>query len=220
MSGIGQSITDANGDAALAVVVVTVSAGGLVPLRRLVRGLSAETPAAVVIAQHTAGSSVLPEILALDTRAPVSFAETGGRLQRGTVYVCPAERHVIVNPDATLALSSRARMNFFRPSGDWLFTSAAASYRERAVAIVLSGLQNDGALGSVAIHEAGGTVIVQDPGSCERPEMPSAAIATGAVDFVLAPDQIPIVLGRLLTQLDVDRCRAQWDAPFLSAMSS
>ena len=100
-------------------------------------------------------------------------------------------------------------------SGDWSFTSAAASFGERAFAIVMSGLQNDGANGSVAVHKAGGKVIVQDPESCERPEMPTAAIATGAVDFVLPPDQVPFVLRQLLQELDVDRCREQWDAPFL-----
>jgi len=219
MSGTEQSITDANEKAALAVIVISVSAGGLRPLRSLVRGIPPDMPAALVIAQHVAKESLLPEILALDTRNPVAFAKAGGRLRPGAIYVCPAQAHVIVNPDATLALSPRERVRFFRPNGDWLFTSAAASFRERAFAIVMSGLQDDGALGCVAIHKAGGTVIVQDPRSCERPEMPIAAIATGAVDFVLAPDQMPIVLGRLLGQLDVERCRARWDAPFLSADS-
>lgn len=214
MSGVEQSISDANQDPAVALVAVTASAGGLAPLRRFVRGLPAETPAAVVIAQHAAPGSILPEILAADTPAPVVFAESGRMLRRGTIYVCPAQQHVIVNPDATFALSSRERLRFVRPSGDWLFRSAAASFRERAFAIVMSGLCDDGALGTVAIREAGGTVIVQHPDSCERPEMPSAAIATGAVDFVLAPDQIPLVLRQLLSQLDLDRCKAQWEAPF------
>ena len=203
----------------MAVVVVTASAGGLAPLRSLVRGLPLVTPAAVVIAQHVAARSWLPEILAGDTCAPVAFAHAGARLRRGTIYVCPAQQHVVINPDATFALSSRERLSFFRPSGDWLFRSAAASFRERAFGIVMSGLRNDGALGSVAIREAGGTVIAQTPESCEQPEMPNAAISTGAVDFVLIPDEIPQVLRQLLGQLDVDRCKAQWDAPFLSAVS-
>jgi len=219
VSGIEQSITDATDDRAVAIVVVTLSAGGLTPLRSLVRGLTADTPAAVVVAQHVAGHSLLPEILAMETRAPVRFVEAGETLRLGTIYVCPPQQHVIVNPDATFALSSRERLKFFRPSGDWLFTSAAASFRERAVAIVLSGYQNDGALGSIAIREAGGTVIVQDPDTCDQPAMPRAAIAKGTVEFVLAPDQIPLVVRRLLAQLDIDRCKAQWDAPFLSAIS-
>jgi two-component system chemotaxis response regulator CheB len=219
VSGIEQSIADASDDAALAVIVITLSAGGLGPLRRLVRGIARDVPAAVVIAQHVAEHSLLPDILAGDTDAPVAFAVAGERLQRGAVYVCPAQLHLIVNPDATLTLSRRERLRFFRPSADWLFTSAAASFRERAFAIVMSGFKDDGARGCVAIREAGGKVIAQDPSSCERPGMPSAAIATGAVDFVLAPDQMPIVLNQLLSQLDLDRSKAQWDAPFLLAAS-
>src|SRR5690242_14972976 len=151
MSGIEQSITDATDKSAPVVIVVTLSAGGLGPLRRVVRGIPADVPAAVVIAQHIAEESLLPDILARDTRAPVEFAKAGARLYRGSIYVCPAQVHVIVNPDATLTLSARERLRFFRPSADWLFTSAAASFRERAVGIVMSGLQDDGARGCVAI---------------------------------------------------------------------
>jgi chemotaxis response regulator CheB len=215
MSGIEQSITDATDDSAPAVVVVTLSAGGLDPLRSFVRGIPTDAPAAVVIAQHIAEESLLPHILARDTRAKVAFAKAGERLNRGAIYVCPAQVHVIVNPDATLGLSRRERLRFFRPSADWLFTSAAASFRERTFAIVMSGLQDDGARGCVAIRQAGGTVIAQEPSSCERPAMPSAVIARGAVDFVLAPDQMPLVVTQLLARLDVERCKTQWNAPFL-----
>jgi two-component system, chemotaxis family, protein-glutamate methylesterase/glutaminase len=122
---------------------------------------------------------------------------------------------MIVNPDSSLTISRRERLQFFRPSADWLFASVAASFADRAFGVVLSGLQNDGALGVKALRAAGGTVVAQDPGSCERPQMPRAAIATGAVDFILAPDQMPIVLTQLLNRLDIRRCKAEWDAPFL-----
>ena len=83
------------------------------------------------------------------------------------------------------------RVRFFRPSGDWLFESASASFGARTVAIVLSGAQDDGARGAVAVRNAGGIVIVQDPATCDYPEMPSAAITTGAVRHVLAPKRSP-----------------------------
>jgi two-component system chemotaxis response regulator CheB len=215
MSRIARSIRDARSDAAMAVIVVSASAGALEPLRSFVRGIPADIPAAVVIAQHVAERSWLPEILTADARVPVGFARSGVRLRQGSVYVCPAQTHVVVNPDATLTLSRRERVRFVRPNGDWLFASAAASFGERAFAIVMSGLQDDGARGCVAIRKAGGTVIAQDPGSCARPEMPRAAIATGAVNFVLAPGHIPIVLTQLLATLDLEQCRANWNEPFL-----
>ena len=123
----------------------------------------------------------------------------------------------MVNPNATLTLSDRARLGFFRPSADWLFESAAASFRERTFAIVLSGMQNDGAKGAQCVKAAGGTLIAQDPQTCERPEMPSAAIATGAIDHVLGPDAIAIMLRRAVAAVDVARCRAAWAAPWLVA---
>jgi two-component system chemotaxis response regulator CheB len=173
-----------------------------------------DVPAAVVIAQHVMSRTLLPEILAANTRMPIVLAYSGVTLQSHTIYVCPSQRHVIVNPDATLTVSGRERVSFFRPSGDWLFESAAASFQERAVGIVLSGLRHDGARGAVSIRASGGTVIVQDPRTCQRPEMPTAAIATGSVDFVLPPDQISAVVMALLKQMDLQRSWIDWDRGF------
>jgi two-component system, chemotaxis family, protein-glutamate methylesterase/glutaminase len=82
------------------------------------------------------------------------------------------------------------RLRSFRPNADWLLESAAASFRERAVGIILSGLLHDGTRGSMAVKAAGGVMIAQDPATCERPEMPSTAIAIGAIDHILSADQI------------------------------
>ncbi|HEX5768754.1 MAG TPA: chemotaxis protein CheB [Burkholderiales bacterium] len=85
----------------------------------------------------------------------------GDRLERGTAYVALPNRHLLVNPDGTLSLSQSELVHFVRPSADLLFESAAASYRERAIAVVLSGSGRDGAMGVKAIKKTG-TVIVQD----------------------------------------------------------
>jgi two-component system chemotaxis response regulator CheB len=135
-------------------------------------------------------------------------------LRAGEISVCPAQEHVVINPDATISVSQRRRVRSFRPSANWMFESAAASFRERAFAVVLSGFQNDGADGVVAIRRAGGTVIVQHPDACEHPDMPRAAIATGAVNFILDPDQIPVVLTTLLNDVDLQQCRLEWESPF------
>src|SRR3982750_657297 len=113
----------ADGQPAMAVVAISLSAGGLKPLRGLVSGLPLELPAAVVVAQHVHSYTLLPQILARETHLPVTFAASGARLRSGTIYVCPAQQHLIVNPDATLSLSPRERVTYFRPSVDWLFES-------------------------------------------------------------------------------------------------
>ena len=204
MSAIEHTVPDANSraDAAVSVVAVVLSAGGLAPLRRLIRGLRVGLPAAVVVAQHVQQVTLLPEILSADTTMPVTLAASGMLLRRSCVYVCPAGHHLIVNPDATLTVSDRERVRYFRPSGDWLFESAAASFREQTFAVVLSGLQCDGARGTRAVRSAGGTVIVQAPESCERPDMPSAAISMGTVNHVLPPAHIARLLNTQLANLD------------------
>ena len=219
MSSCGHCIRHAGDDldsrdVAVAVVVISASAGGLLPLRRVIRLLPADLPAAVIVAKHMEADSLLPQIFSIDAAMPVTSVTSGATLRSGVIYVCPGAQHVVVNPDATVTLSHRERVNYVRPNGDWLFLSAAASFRERAFGVVLSGYQNDGSEGALAIRAAGGVVFAQDPVTCERPDMPTAAIATGAVSFVLAPEELATTLTDLVRAVDVRRCRAEWDAPF------
>ncbi len=86
-----------------------------------------------------------------------------------------------------------------RPSADLLFESVAASYRERAIAVVLSGSGSDGAMGVKAIKKMGGTVIVQDQKTSEFFGMPEAAQQTGLVDFILPLEEIAPALRTLVS---------------------
>ena len=92
------------------------------------------------------------------------------------------DRHLLVNVNGTLSLTQSELVHFVRPSADLLFESLAASCRERAIAVVLSGSGIDGSLGITAVKKMGGTVIVQDEKTSEFFGMPGAAIDTGAVD--------------------------------------
>ena len=107
-------------------------------------------------------------------------------------------RHLLVNPDLTLSLSQSELVHFVRPSADLLFESVAASTKERAVAVVLSGTGSDGAMGVRAIKKMRGTVIAQDESSSEFFGMPSAAIHTACVDFVLPLAEIASALVTLV----------------------
>lgn len=119
-------------------------------------------------------------------------------LQPGHIYMAPPDRHLLVNRDGTVSLAHTELVNFVRPSADLLFDSVAAAFGERAIAVVLTGTGKDGALGVTAIKDRGGTVIVQDEATSEFFGMPSAAIQTGKVDFVLSLDEIPPALITLL----------------------
>src|SRR5687767_6025598 len=169
------------------IVALAASAGGLKALAYVLAALPADFPAALVVVQHLdrRHRSMMAEILGKRTALPVQEAREGDTLVVGRAYVAPPDRHLLVNADGSLSLTQTELVHFVRPSADLLFESTAAAYRDRAIAVVLSGSGKDGAMGVKAIKKMGGTVIVQDEKSSEFFGMPEAAQQTGAVDFVL-----------------------------------
>ncbi|WP_445626579.1 chemotaxis protein CheB [Nostoc sp. DSM 114167] len=182
------------------IVAIAASAGGLTAIIQVLSTLKAEFPAAIAIVQHLAPEhpSFMAEILSRRTNITVKQAQEGDSLTPGTAYVAPPDRHLLVNGDGTLSLSQSELVHFLRPSADLLFESVAATYKDRAMALVLSGTGSDGAIGIEAIKKMGGTVIVQDVKTAEFAGMPSAAINTGNVDFILPLDEISTTLVSLV----------------------
>ncbi|XIG77415.1 chemotaxis protein CheB [Streptomyces sp. SGAir0957] len=183
-----------------AVIAVAASAGGIHGLATLLGGLDAELPVPVLVVQHLdpRHRTVLAEILGRRTDLDVKLAEQDEAARAGTVYIAPPDRHLLVGPDGTLTLTRTELVHFLRPSADLLFESVAGAYGPRAVAVVLTGTGNDGAMGVDAVKTRGGTVIAQDPRSAEFRGMPEAAVGTGAVDFVLPLEEIPTVIRGLV----------------------
>ena len=184
------------------VVAIAASAGGLSALGLVLSGLPDVFPAAVLIVQHLdpRHPSFLADILRRRTPLRVKEAEDGERLVLGTVFIAPPNRHLLVNTDATVALTQTELVHFVRPSADLMFESVAAAFRDRAIAVVLSGTGSDGSMGVGAIKKMGGTVIAQDERSSEFFGMPGAAIQTGHVDFTLPLGEIPSALILLVTK--------------------
>jgi len=182
------------------IVALSASAGGLAALSRVISMLPRDFPAAVVVVQHLdpRHRSLMADILARRTRLPVKEAEHGEHIRSATVYVAPPNSHLLVNPDGTLSLSQSELVHFVRPSADLLFESVAASYKDRAIAVVLTGTGMDGKMGVQAIKKMAGTVIVQDKETSEFFGMPDAAMQTGCVDFVLPIDEIADALIKLV----------------------
>lgn len=174
------------------IVAIAASAGGLRALTIVLESLPADFPAAVVVVQHLdpRHRSLMADILSRRTPLKVKQAEDGDRLEPGTVHIAPPNKHLLVDPDGTISLSSSELVHFVRPSADLLFESMAASFKDRAIAVVLTGTGSDGAMGSAAIKKMGGTVIAQDEASSEFFGMPSATIQSGSVDFTLPLEEI------------------------------
>ena len=138
------------------------------------------------------------EILSRRTELTVSQAQEGDRIEPGMIFIAPPDRHLLVNADGTLSLSQSELVHFLRPSADLLFESAAASYRERLVGVVLTGTGRDGAIGVKAVKEMGGMVIAQEAESAEFSGMPLAARDTGVCDRVVALEEISATLAELV----------------------
>jgi two-component system, chemotaxis family, protein-glutamate methylesterase/glutaminase len=192
--------------AAFDVIAVAASAGGLNALSELLSALPADLPIAVVVVQHLdpRHRSLMADILSRRTRLLVKQADDGDHLEPGTVYVAPPNRHLLVNRDSTISLTQSELVHFVRPSADLLFESVAASHRDRAIAVVLSGSGSDGAMGVRAIKKMEGTVIAQDEQTSEFFGMPGAAIQTGSVDFILPLPDIAPALVTLVMKSEVE----------------
>jgi len=186
------------------VVALAASAGGLNALTHVLAALPPDFPAALVVVQHLdrRHRSVMADILARKCRLPVKEAVEGEPLQAGRAYIAPPDRHLLVTPDHSVSLTQTELVHFVRPSADLLFESVAASYKERAIAVVLSGSGQDGAMGVKAIKKMVGTVIVQDAKNAEFTGMPEAAQATGKADFVLPLDDIAPALTQLCAAIE------------------
>jgi two-component system chemotaxis response regulator CheB len=181
------------------LIVIGASWGGLAAIEQLVRALPREFDTPVAIAQHRAvdsGSGALPAMLTARTGHAIHEPGDKDPIQRGYIYVAPSDYHLLVEPDG-FALSTDAAVKHSRPSIDVLFDSAADTYAERLVAVILTGANDDGSHGMMRVRRRGGLTIAQDPARAERPEMPAAAIASGAVQRVLPLEEIPPLLVEL-----------------------
>ncbi len=174
------------------VIVLAASTGGPAALMSVLPRLPRNFPGAILLVQHmpatftTQFSRQLAEICALR----VKEAEAGELIRSGTVYVCPGANHMRVSPSGRLLLDDGPRVNGHRPSADLTLESVADYAGPMGVAVVLTGMGNDGAKGVQALKAAGGHVIVQDEATSVIFGMPSEAIRTGAVDVVQPLDGI------------------------------
>jgi two-component system chemotaxis response regulator CheB len=146
----------------------------------------------------------MADILSRRTSLAVRQAREGDCLQAGTVYIAPPDRHLLVVPGGSLTLTQSELVHFVRPSADLLFESVAASFKDRAIAVVLSGTGSDGSMGVRAIKKMGGTVIAQDRETAEFSGMPASAVDTGVVDFILPLEEIPPALVTLIVKGEVE----------------
>jgi len=174
------------------LICIGASWGGLDAVGRLLADLPEAVDVPLVLAQHRHKASPavgLAELLHLRIKRPVLDAEDKMVIERGKVYIAPADYHLLVER-GSFALSVDERVQYARPSIDVLFESAAYAYGPGVIGIILTGANEDGAAGLAAVKKRGGVALVQDPREAERRTMPDAAIAATAADAVLPLEEI------------------------------
>jgi two-component system CheB/CheR fusion protein len=179
------------------LVVIGASAGGVEALSALVATLPTPFPAPIVIAQHLDPNrpSHLEDVLARRSTLPVETARDKQALEPGHIFLSPPNQQVEIT-DARLVLRTKTSERF-KPSIDALFQSAAETYGERTIAVILTGTSSDGAAGARHVKAVGGTVIIQDPATALYPEMP-LSLAPTTVDIVAPLERIGPLLAEVL----------------------
>jgi two-component system chemotaxis response regulator CheB len=189
----------------LNVVAVGASAGGVEALTQFAAGLPPDLPYAVLVVLHmpVGAPSVLARIL--DRNGPLRAAQAvdGESLQPGTIRVAVPNRHLLTY-DHRIALTEGPTENGHRPAINALFRSVALNFGSRAVGVLLSGVLDDGTLGSAAIRSRGGTTIAQSPDDALFPAMPLNAIDAGVVDHQVAAIEVGGLLKHLADRVFED----------------
>ena len=180
------------------IVTVGASAGGLDALEKLFAGLPSDSGAAYVVIQHLSPDhkSMMSSLLSRHTAMPVIPAEDGMRVEQNRVYLIPPG-FVMHLQGQSLRLTPKGTRSLVLPI-DVFLHSLAKEHGERSIAVILSGTGSDGTRGAVAINEAGGFLLVQDPEDAKFDGMPRSAISTGLVDAILPVEALP---ARILAHL-------------------
>lgn len=189
------------------VVVIGVSTGGPPALAALLPKLLATFPVPIVIVQHMPPifTRLLAERLAAQSILAVAEAAAGEILRPGQVRVAPGGSHLVLERQGNqvcLQLHQGEPENSCRPAVDVLFRSVAEVYRGNALAVVLTGMGNDGLRGCEAIRKAGGQILVQDEASSVVWSMPGSVAKAG-----LADGQVPLsqLAGEIMSRVRIGR---------------
>ncbi len=195
------------------IVGIGASAGGLAAIEAFFSAMPPDTEKGIafVIIQHLSPDhkSILAELVQRYTAMRVFEVEDGMEIEPSCAYIIPPN-HLMTVVGGKLQLLAPELPRVNRHPIDFFFRSLATDQHERAICIVLSGTGSDGTLGIRAVKGEGGMVMVQNPESTEFDGMPRAAIATGMVDYISPPAEMPAQLIAYVNQVGNNRLKAKF----------
>ncbi|MBI4864302.1 MAG: chemotaxis protein CheB [Candidatus Riflebacteria bacterium] len=189
----------------LPLVLIGASIGGPGTLESVLRSFSRDFPGAILIAQHMpeGKTAELASRLSRQTKTSVVEGEHGLRVKPSHVYLAPGRHNMEVyssNGRTYLSVQLAPPAQVFVPSIDALFRSGARVTGPRTIAVVLTGIGNDGTEGLREVHQMGGVTLAESEDSSVVFGMPKHAIDSGAVDTVLPKERLgKVIMGTLLS---------------------
>lgn len=185
-------------------IAVAASTGGIPAFTNFLANLDPRITAPILLTQHLpdAFMEFYAKQIATMTSRRVRVATAGMMVERGHIYLAPGDAHLLVVANGRrreIALDRRIVDNGCCPSADPMLDSVADVYGKGGVAVILSGMGRDGAVGAARLKDAGGTIFAQAPESCVIWGMPGAVAKAGIAAATLNPDAIALMLGSFLS---------------------
>ena len=177
------------------IVVIGASTGGFGAFKKIISGLPSDFSLPIFIVWHISPEvrGILPQVLNQLNTIPASHVVDSEMIKPGRIYIAPPDHHMIIE-DGKVMATHGPKENRFRPAIDPLFRSAAYSYGNRVIGVILSGALDDGTAGMWAIKQYGGTTIVQNPMEAEVPSMPENALREVNIDHCVSLSELPQLL--------------------------
>jgi len=174
------------------LIAIGASTGGPAALRDLLNALPANLAVPVLVVQHISKGFVdgLSNWLGANTKLEVRVASASEVIRPGVVYLAPDDLHLGISAEGRISLSSAPPIGSFRPSATHLFASAATACGGRMIAVILTGMGDDGVTGLRSVYAAGGLVVAQDEATSIVYGMPREASRAGVVSNVLPLPEI------------------------------
>lgn len=174
------------------IVVIGGSAGSFPIVLHLIESLPLSFPFALVLVLHRqkSGPSEMDKVLSLSTHVPVIEPNDKEFVLPSQVYLAPQNYHLLIEKDRTFSLDYSEAVHYSRPAIDPAFESAGDVFGSRAVGILLSGSNHDGAAGLAHLVAMGGKALIQDPSLCEFSAMPLAGLARVPEAVIVHPSTI------------------------------
>ncbi|MBW7674334.1 chemotaxis protein CheB [Chryseobacterium chendengshani] len=181
------------------LLVIGGSAGSLQVIIDMIKNLEADFSFSILLVVHRKAhsSSILPTLLQQFTSMQVVEIEDKTDIQKSTIYIVPADYHLLFENKMTVSLDSSEKMNYSRPSIDVTFKSAAETFGENMVGVLLSGASVDGVEGLKYIKKNKGKVWIQNPETAEVDYMPRQAADQVDYDLLIGPKELAEYINQL-----------------------